>query len=102
MHTNTVAALPTTGWKDVKAMSGDLSINLGEIKLEHGNRYLLTVNPDGTPCVSEIPREASIASMERYLEMLNEPGGMWVDTETLRRFIDTATQRVASRTTRRK
>lgn len=100
MDTNAVAQLPSTGWKDIPIMSGNLSISLGETKIEHGKRYLLTVNPDGSPNVSEIPREASIASMGRYLEMLNEPGGTWVDTETLQRFIDAATERLAFRAKR--
>lgn len=100
MNTNVVAQLPTTDWKDIPTVSAGLSIILGEAKIEHGKRYLLTANPDGTPNVSEISRDASIASMGRFLEMLNEPGGMLVDTETLRRFIEAATQRIASRAKR--
>lgn len=79
------------------SISGNLAINLGEIPIEHGKRYLLTVNPDGTPNVSEIPHDTSIARMDHYLEMLNKPNGMWVDTDTLQRFVDAATARLAAR-----
>lgn len=100
MNTNAVAKLPITGWKDIPSVTAGLSIIIGETKIEYGKRYLLTANSDGTPNVSEISRDASIASMERFLEMLNEPGGMWVDTEMLQQFIDAATLRLASRAKR--
>lgn len=92
-----VQALPETGWHDVDTPTGALSVQLGSVTIEHGRRYLLTVNHDGTPNVAEIPRDASIATQERYLQMMLEPNGMYVSTAALQAFVDAATARLNER-----
>lgn len=84
-------------WKDIDQPKGSLTVNLGNVSIEHGARYLLTVNNDGTPNVSPIPADAAIASIEQYLERLNEPNGAYISTDVLERLIRAAQERLDHR-----
>ena len=89
--------LPETGWRNVSNQPGSLTVQLGEMEIKHGHRYLLTVNEDGTPNVREIPWDAAIASQARYLEMMVEPNGSYVSTERLQAFVYAATAKIKQR-----
>lgn len=88
---------PAAGWNPDDGKAGELSVQLGSARIEHGNRYLLTVNNDGTPNVREIPQDAAIASQARYLEMMMEPNGCYVPTDALQAFADAALAKLAAR-----
>lgn len=88
---------PSDGWNPDEGKAGELTVQLGNVRIEHGNRYLLTVNPDGTPNVREIPHDAAIASQSRYLQMMIEPNGCYVPTDVLQEFVDAAVAKLAAR-----
>ena len=81
----------------VEVLTGRMVINVGQIEIEHGKRYLLTANADGTPEIAEIPLNAAIASQERYLKMLTEGNGTYVSDDVLISFIDAAKAKLQRR-----
>ncbi len=88
---------PADGWNPDEGKVGELTVQLGSVRIEHGSRYLLTVNSDGTPNVREIPHDAAIASQARYLQMMMEPNGCYVPTDVLQEFVDAAVAKLAAR-----
>ena len=92
-----IRRLDDSGWMDAPEKSGKLFVNLGQIELHSGTRYLLTVNADGSPNIKEIPMYAAIASQARYLEMMMEPNGMYVSTMALQAFVSAASALLANR-----
>lgn len=86
------------GWSDIQPIpTGKLAVNLGQAVIEHGKRYLLTANLDGTPNVKEIDQFAAITNTAGYLDMLVQGNGTWVSDETLEKFVAAASAMLEER-----
>ena len=58
------------------------------------SRWMLTFGDAGTPFMKRIPDDACVMSVERLLEAINEPNGIYVSPEKLFAFVQATLKRL--------